>query len=144
MTSFEIPGGSAGLMVRALSRGDDGLVDRAEFVLFDENVRGRTVVGGHYSDSFVPLAVWAEGLAEGWRGWSGERAYESLDGDVTLTALHHGSRIGIDVDLRGSSHPEAWRMRVWLSIEAGEEFARVARAISVFGRSRGRLTESPS
>src|SRR3954454_5528811 len=36
------------------------------------------------------LAEYLEALAKDWRGWSGERLWESLEGDVALIAVHDG------------------------------------------------------
>lgn len=136
VTSFEISNGSAGLFARSLSRGSDGLIDQLELSLFDENIRGLAVIDGHYHDAFMQLAVWAEGLAERWKGWDGERIYESLNHDLVMKATHSGSHVHIDVALRGSVMPGGWRMLVSLSLDAGEELSSVAGSISTFCRSR--------
>lgn len=47
----------------------------------------RQVYAG-WSDGFVDLGSYFCGLADAWRGWSGERVFESVEGDLRLVATH--------------------------------------------------------
>jgi uncharacterized protein DUF6228 len=43
-----------------------------------------------YELEITGLAEYFEQLAADWRGWAGERRWESLEGDVALVATHDG------------------------------------------------------
>jgi hypothetical protein len=79
------------------------------------------------------LAEYFEGLAVDWRGWSGERRWESLEGDVQLLAVHDG--LGT-ITLRASLRTEAFAQHRWtasaeLLLDAGglDRLARQARRL---------------
>jgi Family of unknown function (DUF6228) len=42
-------------------------------------------VWAHYATGFDELVAFFNGLAADWRGWQGERTYESLEHDLRLT-----------------------------------------------------------
>lgn len=84
----------------------------------------------HGSD-FVPR-FFAE-LAESWRGWDGEKDWESVESHIALTAT--ADRLGhvsLRVILRDPFAPAAWRAEATLLIEAGQLEALAASAGRVF------------
>lgn len=76
----------------------------------------------HYVYVFDDLIDFLDGLARDWRGWSGERVYESLDHDLRLVAVHDGY-VFIVVTLK---HGDGWRVTSTVSVEPGEQMTRVA------------------
>ena len=79
------------------------------------------------------LAEYFEGLAKEWRGWSGERRWESLEGDVALIAVHDGHGT---IALRATLRTEAFAQHRWsasaeLLVDAGglDHLARQARLL---------------
>lgn len=47
-------------------------------------------VSAHYATGFEDLVAFLNALASDWRGWEGERFYESLEHDLRLTATQDG------------------------------------------------------
>jgi Family of unknown function (DUF6228) len=79
------------------------------------------------------LPEYFEALAKDWRGWSDERRWESLEGDVALIAVHDGHGT---VRLRASLRTEAFAQHRWnasaeLLLDAGglDHLARQARLL---------------
>jgi Family of unknown function (DUF6228) len=79
------------------------------------------------------LAEYFEALAKDWRGWGGERRWESLEGDVELVAVHDG--LGT-ITLRANFRTEAFAQHRWtasaeLLLDAGglDRLARQARLL---------------
>jgi hypothetical protein len=58
-------------------------------------------------------------LAASWRGWPGEKASESLERDLRLTATHDGHvRLGVQMSRTGG--PDGWSASVVLRLDPGE------------------------
>ncbi|HEY8456034.1 MAG TPA: DUF6228 family protein [Actinopolymorphaceae bacterium] len=88
-------------------------------------------------DEDPDLLPFFQGLARDWRGWSGERAWRSLDGKLWIHAVHDGAgHVSMTATLRESaSAPDAWTARVTVSVEAGEQMSTlVADLRSLFAR----------
>lgn len=75
----------------------------------------------HYVYAFDDLIAFLDGLARDWRGWSGERVYESLDHDSAW--LRHTTATFVAVTLK---HGDGWRATSTVSVEPGEQMTRVA------------------
>ena len=80
---------------------------------------------------------WSElfrGLAKAWRGWSGERAHESLEGHLRLacTADRTG-HVTIRVKLRSMVLGDDWRVEADLQVEAGQLDRLADAATDYFG-----------
>ena len=97
------------------------------------DLTARRVVQGAYSGGFDSLAAFFAGLADDWRGWEGERIYESLEHDLRFVAVHDG-HIRLKVRLWQSSDPNGWSVETRLILEPGEELARVAQDLARFVR----------
>jgi hypothetical protein len=83
---------------------------------------------------------WAEffaGLARDWRGWDGERAVESLEGQlkVSCTADRLG-HLALRVEMRGDPSGSDWRAIDTISLEAGQLEDIAYRAKQHFGEER--------
>lgn len=79
------------------------------------------------------FAEYLEALAEDWRGWSGERRWESLEGDVELIAVHDGrGTITLRTHLRTEAFAQhRWNASAELMLDAGglDRLARQARLL---------------
>jgi hypothetical protein len=73
-------------------------------------------------------------LAKDWRGWSGEKANESLEGHLRLacTADRTG-HVAIRVRLRSTAIEDDWRVEADLHIEAGQLQGLANAATEYFG-----------
>jgi hypothetical protein len=107
------------------------------------DLSARHVVYGASSDGFDSLAAFFTGLAHDWRGWEGERVYESLEHDLRFAAEHDG-HVRLKVRLWQSSDPDGWSVETRLTLEPGEELARVAEDLTRFVRDRQALEHSPA
>jgi hypothetical protein len=79
------------------------------------------------------LTEYFEALANDWRGWGGERRWESLEGDVALIAVHDGHGT---IRLRANLRTEAFSQHRWnasaeLLLDAGglDQLARRSRLL---------------
>jgi hypothetical protein len=92
----------------------------------------RRNVGDDNPASFVEFFV---SMARDWRGWAETRAYESLDGTLSITATH--DRVGsvrLEVRLRGDAGTGFdWSATHRLSLEEGR-LLEVAAAAKAFAR----------
>jgi hypothetical protein len=68
----------------------------------------------------VHLAAFFQELAQHWRGWSGEKHWESLEHQLSLTASSDSTgNIHLAVELRGGPLYD-WRLRGSLVLEPGQ------------------------
>lgn len=88
-----------------------------------------------YAGGFSGLAAYFADLAANWRGWSGSRVYESIEGDFRIQANHDG-HVNLDVLLWESSLPGGWRVEAQVMLEAGEALTAAAADIAALVRSR--------
>ena len=66
------------------------------------------------------LARYFASLASDWRGWTGERAWQAVDGTLRFTATHDGlGHIALQVHLHEGVWLDAWQARATLNLEAG-------------------------
>lgn len=82
-----------------------------------------------------PATLFRE-MAERWRGWTGELAWGSLEGEMGLRCTQgRGGHVSILIQLRSGPMEWDWSVEATVMVEAGqlEEVAR--RAESFFGRA---------
>lgn len=91
----------------------------------DAGLRAEKPVVSHYTSGFEDLVVFVESMEQDWRGWRGERRYESLEGDLTLTAGHDG-HVQLAVELREHI---GWRVQADFTLEPGEQMTNSAREL---------------
>lgn len=77
------------------------------------------------------LVHYFHGLDEDWRGWSGERQFESVESDLLLRARHTG-RIELSVTLTGEAARDisahvGWTAYAIVGVEPGEQLSRFVR-----------------
>ena len=69
-------------------------------------------------ETYVFPKFWKQ-LASSWKGWSGERSWSSIEGDLELTATSDNlGHITVRCHL-SSGAPEGWSVTIWLHCEAG-------------------------
>jgi len=81
------------------------------------------------------LAEWFTGLAERWRGWSGELTWGSLEDDLFMAASHDGSgHVRLRLTLRGPFGylADVWEASACVWIDAGEDLTRLAADVRAF------------
>jgi len=93
---------------------------------------GRDVYEG-YSSGFESLAAFFEELAGSWRGWQGERTYESIEHDLRITATHDG-HVRLKIRPCRSTGPDGWTVEATLRLDAGEQLSQAARDIAALVR----------
>ena len=71
-------------------RGPDVRFWSVEVCLRVPGLEASSRVSAHYASEFDDLVAFFRQLAADWRGWDGERTYESLEHDLRLTATHDG------------------------------------------------------
>jgi hypothetical protein len=116
---------NAGLWLQDVERGPSGEIWYVRACLRVDGLDAPLRVSSHYATAFDELVAFFQGLAVDWRGWPGERTYESLEHELRLTARHDG-HVRIVVELRQSSLPDGWSASGVLVIDPGEELTRAA------------------
>lgn len=86
-------------------------------------------VASHYASGFDDLVDFLRDLAADWRGWKGERTYESLEHDLQLTATHDG-HVRLVVQMSTTSEPDGWSATAVLRLEPGEEMTQAAESVA--------------
>lgn len=86
-------------------------------------------VVSHYADDFDELVGFFQGLADDWRGWRGERVYESLEHELRLTATHDG-HVRLAVQMAPTGDPDGWSASGILRLDPGEEMTLAAGAVA--------------
>jgi hypothetical protein len=76
----------------------------------------------HYATGFADLVAYFDGLERDWRGWSGVRRWQSLEGELTIDARHAG-HIRIEVRLKSAMW---WTASGELTLEPGEQLSQLA------------------
>ena len=95
----------------------------------------RQVYAG-WDGGFTPLAAFFADLADQWRGWEGERVFESIEGDLRIEATHDG-HVRLRVLLWESTVPHGWRVESAIRLDAGEALSRAATDVALLVRASG-------
>lgn len=109
-------------------RASDGAAEYVTAVLEVGGLNARVEVVANYAQGFDDLVEFFRQLAQDWRGWAGERVWESVEGELSIAAAHRG-HVELDVRLREGPH-RRWSARSTLLIEPGEELTRGARDLA--------------
>jgi len=83
----------------------------------------------NYATGFSDLVDFFGGLAADWRGWTGVRRWESIEGDLRIDALHKYGHVQLRVTLRRSRADwgnDGWSATGDLTIEPGEQLTQIA------------------
>lgn len=77
------------------------------------------------------LAAFLRSLAEDWRGWTGERTWESLERTLTIGARHEPlGHVVLTFTLREHHVPDPWIAAAPVRIAAGEDLRSLAEALT--------------
>ena len=118
-----------GLRFSDVERGPDGQIWYVWMHLRAGGLDASLRVSSHYATGFDELVGFFHGLAADWRGWPGERIYESLEHELRLTASHYG-HVRIAVQLHQSSLPDGWSASGAFRVDPGEEMTRAAEDVT--------------
>ncbi|TLM86291.1 hypothetical protein FDW83_00580 [Pseudarthrobacter sp. NamE2] len=91
-----------------------------------KDLTARRGMVAHYGNGFADLAGFFADLAVNWRGWSGPKRYESVEGDLLLEAAHTGSHVELAFTLQDPSLHDIWSVRGKLTLDPGEELTDVS------------------
>ena len=121
---FEVRSSEGGARL-LLRRYRDGLI--AEFDAPGLNSATQVYLLGGCDD----LDRFWRGLAENWRGWQGRRSWQSLEGELGLSAT--SDRLGhVELEVRlQEGAPFLWRVHGKMSLDAGQ-LDRIAAAARIF------------
>lgn len=74
--------------------------------------------------SFQPysgLAQFFEDLAANWKGWKGEKRWQSLEGEFVLSCTSDGlGHVAIDVVLKSGFCDDDWSVHTVINVDAGQ------------------------
>lgn len=118
-----------GLHFQNVVRGRDGAILSVEVCLRVPRLEARSRVSPNYAVGFDDLIAFFRQLAADWRGWDGERTYESIDHDLRLTATHDGY-VRLAVQLWQEGGRFGWSAAAVISLEPGEETTQVAEDVA--------------
>ena len=97
------------------------------------------------SDLFAAAGVWASytgsnpakwflELAENWRGWQGERQWESIEHELRLVATNdRRGHVAIRIRLRSGFWNDDWSVEATVQVDAGQLDGFARHAIKFFG-----------
>ena len=99
-------------------------------------LRASSRVSAHYASEFDDLVTFFRQLAADWRGWDGERVYESLERNLRLVATHDG-HVQLAVQLWQEPRWQAgWSAAAVIMLDPGEEMTRAADDVAALLTSR--------
>lgn len=107
--------------------------DYLSVTLTGPDLRASRQVYAGWEGGFAGLAQFFNGLADRWRGWEGERAFESIEGDLRIGATH-GGHVHLRVLLRESTVPGGWRVEAEVRLDAGEALSTAATDVAALVR----------
>lgn len=115
-------------------RQPSGAAELLDVTIRDKDLHAQKSVYEGYSDGFELLARFFDDLAAYWRGWTGERVYESIEHDLRIVATHDG-HVRLRVRLWQSDDPDGWTLETVVVLDAGEQLSQAARDIASVVRS---------
>lgn len=123
--SLTIQSREPGASLTLRSSGPDYIVAEIRHTGIEAAAKVGTYLSGGFADFFAGLAV-------DWRGWTGNRTWTSLEGELTLTAeSDRTGHVYLRVHLQDGA-PARWEVEAELVLEAGqlERIASEARAFA--------------
>jgi hypothetical protein len=116
--SLEIGSGSVSLQIAVADRHVDGRPAYLNVRVGDGSASASLRVYIHVADDLV--AFFAD-LACAWRGWPGEKAWSSVEGDFKMTATNDGrGHVSLLVALKPQVPQPPWAFQATVPLEAGE------------------------
>ena len=120
---------AGGLRFEQVQRGPEGEIWSVVARLRVPGLDASRRVWSDYADSFDELVAFFIGLAADWRGWQGERTYESSEHDLRLTAVHDG-HVRLLVQLQETSGLDEWSATGVVRLDPGDEMTRAAEDVA--------------
>ncbi len=120
---------AGGLRFEQVQRGPEGEIWSVVVRLRVPGLDASRRVSAHYATGFDELVAFFNELAADWRGWQGERTYESLEHDLRLTAIHDG-HIRLLVQLKETAGLDEWSATGVVQLDPGEEMTRAAEDVA--------------
>ncbi len=133
MDEVRIGGPAAVMLASCARRLPNGSAELLAISVRDADLEANRDVYEGYSHGFESLAAFFEELAGSWRGWQGERTYESIEHDLRIVATHDG-HIRLKIRLWQSTDPDGWTVETTLHLDAGEQLSQAARDIAALVR----------
>jgi hypothetical protein len=102
-----------------------------------DGLTASVVVVQHYASGFRDLDDFFEQQAQDWRGWTGVREWNSLEGDLKIESRHEFGRVQLRVTVRKPLHDwgnSGWQATGDVTIEPGEQLSRVAANVKTLVR----------
>jgi len=133
MDTLALSEGEFGVTFCQPLRNSDGWLD--SFVVRIEEP-GLSAAARVENSGFIqgPEVLFSE-MAQNWRGWSGEKTWHALEGELELAATADSlGHITIRVQLRPTAGPDGWRVISHAYIEAGQLESLCFRAAKFFAR----------
>lgn len=107
--------------------GDDWFVDY-QVELTGNGLRASSSVRDEQDGNSLPTFL--DNLAASWRGWEGERVWESIEHDLHITARHDGAgHVTLRFGLRENFGARAWGASVYVRVDAGEDMKALAQSV---------------
>ncbi len=82
------------------------------------------------------LAAFFDEMAEAWRGWEGPREWYSLEGELTITAVHDG-HVRMATHLTTGFGEHEWTLKADVVIDPGEDLANAADEVRALIHGQG-------
>jgi hypothetical protein len=125
MNSLSIPSSQGGRTFSLSKRKRD---------YFDASISGdslsakRTIYSYFYEDAFIELFDY---MATNWKGWTGEKTWESVEGELKLTATSDKlGHVTLLINLRNQNSEDNWAVQAPIFLDSGnlDEIARKVRS----------------
>lgn len=128
-------GSGANRLVLDVRKPPDAYADAVLVTLLAPGLSASLVV--HAFDEYLEILVdFVADLERSFRGWVGERTYESLEGDLRIVATHVGRAVRLAVRLTSNQERVPWTAEADVLLEPGEELRRAARDVADLIRPR--------
>ena len=133
MDTFALTEGEFGVTFCRPARSNDGLLESFVVRIVEPGLTAEAPVG---NSPYIqgPEILFRE-MAESWRGWSGEKSWNALEGELALTATADSQgHITVRVQVRSGSCFDGWSLTSFAFLEAGQLEFFQKRASRFFGR----------
>jgi hypothetical protein len=117
------------LVLRCDERTSDGVARTLTAVVEGPGLSAeRQVYEPEECGGYAALGAYFDEMALAWRGWDGPREWYSLEGELTLTAVHDG-HVRMATHLASGYAEREWTLDADIVLDPGEELAGVAVAV---------------
>lgn len=130
-------GHAGSLAFDSIERPADGSIDS---VLVTADLKGLHATQRVLTiNDFRDLVLFFTDLSAQWRGWTGSKNYEALEGDLRISARHDG-HVSLDFEISQTSVPRGWTLAGVLVLDPGDELSKVAQESESFFSARTQAT----